>query len=416
MNREQKRIVRARLDNFLKDNLKLLGRSERRKWGAEYIKGLLSTAERKTVFAIASRSLENNSQAIQQMLQSSPWDGKAVLTKAAFNAITELESVQATIVDDTGFLKKGRHSVGVARQYTGVMGSTVNCQVAVSLHWASSEASFPFNWALYLPREWTDDPARCRKAGVPENIVFRKKWELALDMLDEAREKQIPLGVIVADHSYGVCTEFREGLVSRQLTYSVEIDKTLVFWRHQVKKHRVPSRKKGCPTKLVYPTDDPPETAEQIALSLPAEAWSEIVYGKGSKKPLQAKFAALRVQPAFKHHQQGPELDIVWLLIQQTPEEKSPFKYFLCNMTESTPLVKMVKITKLRWRIEMDYQNLKGEVGLDHYEGRSWRGWNHHVTLSTLSYMFLMILQREGAFFPSEDSDYQTNDSVGAAG
>jgi len=409
MNRKQKRIVRARLDDFLEDLLQHLGRSERRKWGAEYIKGLLSVAERKTVTAIASRSLENNSQAIQQMLHSSPWDFKALRLAAARKAISALEAVQATIVDDTGFVKKGRHSVGVARQYTGVMGQTANCQVAVSLHWATLKASFPLDWALYLPQEWTDDPTRCKKAGIPDKIVFRKKWELALDLIDEAREKQIPLGVVLADHSYGVCTEFRQGLVSRNLTYSVEIDKTMVFWRHQVKKQVVPSRKRGCPTKLVYPVDDLPETAEQIAFSLPEEAWQEIVYGKGTKKPLQAKFAALRVQPAFKHHQQGPEQEMVWLLIQQTPAEKSPFKYFLCNMIESTPLVKLVTTTKLRWRIEMDYQNLKSEVGLDHYEGRSWLGWNHHVTLATLSYIFLMILQHEKFFSPPED----TNDSTG---
>lgn len=410
MNREQKKIVRARLDDFLEDLLQHLGRSERRKWGAEYIKGLLSVAERKTVTAIASRSLENNPQAIQQMLHSSPWDWKVVLTNAAHKAITELESVQATIVDDTGFLKKGRHSVGVARQYTGVMGQTANCQVAVSLHWANSEASFPLDWALYLPKEWSDDPARCKKAGVPENVVFRKKWELALDMIDEALEKQIPLGPVLADHSYGVCTEFREGLASRNLTYSVEIDKTMVFWRHRVKKQRVPSRKRGRPTKLAYPADDTPETAEQIAISLPEDAWQEIIYGRGTKKPLQAKFVALRVQPAFKHHRQGPEQDMVWLLMQQTQLEKSPYKYYLCSMIASTPLVKLVKTTKLRWRIEMDYQNLKGEVGLDHYEGRSWCGWNHHVTLATLAYIFLMILQREGVFFPSKGTDNQEND------
>ena len=398
--------VRSRLDCFLEELLKPIGRSERRKWGAQYIQGLLSEAERKTVSAIATRSLDNNPQAIQQLLHSSPWDNDPIRLTMTRKAIAELEPVKASIIDDTGFPKKGKHSVGVARQYSGTLGKVDNCQVAVSLHWATERASFPMNWALYLPKEWTEDPDRCKKASIPEEVNFRKKWEQALDMIDWALQNELDLGVILADHSYGVVTEFREGLESRKLTYSVAIDGTLVFWRHPAQRYPVVYKGRGRPPKPRYNPDDPPETAEQIAAALPDDAWEEIVYGQGTKGPLRAEFAAVRVQPAHKHQQHAPEQPMVWLLLQRTPSEKSPYKYFLSNMEESTPLSRLVKTTKLRWRIERDYQSLKGEVGLDHYEGRSWQGWNHHVTLATMAYIFMLLLQLEGDFPPSTLTDY----------
>ena len=416
MNLKQLKKVRSRLDSYLEELLKPIGRSERRKWGAQYVQGLLSEAERKTVSAVASRSLENNPQAIQQLLHSSPWNPDPIRTAMTRKAISELEQVKASIIDDTGFPKKGKHSVGVARQYSGTLGKVDNCQVAVSLHWATEQASFPMNWTLYLPKEWTDDPERCRQAGIPEEITFRKKWELALDMLDSAIQDGIELGVILADHSYGIVTEFREGLESRKLTYSVAIDGSMVFWRHPAQRYPVVYKGRGRPPKPRYNPDDPPETGEQIAESLPDAAWEEIVYGQGTKEPLKAEFAAVRVQAAHKHQQQAPEQPMAWLLIQRTPGEKAPCKYFLCNMEESTSLSRLVKTTKLRWRIERDYQSLKGEVGLDHYEGRSWQGWNHHVTLATMAYIFLLLLQKEDDFPPSTLAHNQENDSKSDSG
>ena len=405
MDTKQLKKVRSRLDCFLEELLKPIGRSERRRWGAQYVQGLLAEAERKTVTTIAARSLDNNPQAIQQLLHSSPWDSTAIHLALTRKATAELTPVQASILDDTGFPKKGKHSVGVARQYSGTLGKVDNCQVAVSLHWATEQASFPMNWALYLPQEWAEDPERCRKAGIPEEITFRKKWELALDLIDWALQNEIELGVILADHSYGVVTEFREGLESRKLTYSVAIDKSMVFWRHPAQRYPVVYKGRGRPPKPRYNPDDPPETGEQIAASLPDAAWEEIVYGQGTKGPLKAEFAAVRVQPAHKHQQQVPEQTMVWLLFQRTPGEKAPCKYFLSDMEESTPLSRLVKTTKLRWRIERDYQSLKGEVGLDHYEGRSWQGWYHHVAMATMAYIFLLLLQLEGAFSPSTLAD-----------
>ena len=401
MNAKQLKTVRSQLDNFLEELLNPIGRSERRKWSAQYVKGLLSEAERKTISSIADRSLENNPQAIQQMIHSSPWDSSPVRLAMSQKAISELEPIKASIVDDTGFPKKGKHSAGVARQYSGTLGKVDNCQVAVSLHWATGQCSFPLDWSLYLPKEWTDDPERCRKAGIPEDVTFRKKWELALDMVDRALENGIDLGVLTADHDYGVNTNFRRGLESRNVLYSVAIDKAMVFWKHPVKRKPVPYSGRGRRPAPRYDPSIPPETAEIIASSIPEEDWKIIIYGKGTKKKLSDEFAAIRVQPAHNHQHKEPEMSMVWLLFQRTPGEKMPSNYFLSSMDESTTLARLVKITKLRWRIERDYQILKGEIGLDHYEVRNWQGWHHHVTLATMAYIFLLLIQSIDDFPPS---------------
>ena len=403
--------VRSRLDKFLDDLLRTIGRSERSKWGAVYVEGLLSESERKSVSAICSRSPKGNNQAVHNLLHSSPWNPDSLRLAMTKMAMTELKPVEVSIIDDTGFPKQGKHSVGTARQYSGTLGKVDNCQVAVSLHWASEQSSFPMNWKLYLPECWTDDPERCKKAGVPAGVTFRRKWELALDIIDWALENRLPLGVILADHAYGIVTEFREGLESRKLTYSVGIDGTMVFWRHPAQRSPVPYKGRGRPPKPRYNPDDPPETAEKIAAALPDDAWEEIVYGQGTKGPLKAEFAAVRVQPAHRYQWNAPEQKMVWLLFQRKTSEKPPCKYFLSNMDESTSLTMLVKTTKMRWRIEIDYKMLKGEVGLDRYEGRSWNGWHHHVTLSTMAYLFLLLERLRGDFPPSALADYQDHDA-----
>lgn len=407
MEKKKLKDVRSRLVQFLDDLLKPIGRSERQKWGAQYVQGLLSQAERKTVSAISTRSLDNNHQAIQQLLHSSPWDSDPVRLSMTKKAMAELEPVEVSIIDDTGFPKKGKHSVGVARQYSGSLGKVDNCQVAVSLHWATQQASFPMNWALYLPKEWTDDLPRCKKAGIPpDKAIFRRKWELALDLIDWALENDTPLGVILADAAYGITTKFRKGLEERKLTYAVAIEGSILFWRYPHKRVPVPYKGFGRPPKPRYDPDLQPETARKIADALPDKAWKELTYWNGTKGPLKAEFAAIRVQSAHKHQDNGPEQPMVWLLFQRTKNEKSPYKYFLSNLPETITLSRLVKITKMRWRIEMDYQSLKGEVGLDHYEGRSWQGWNHHVTLATMAYVFLLLLRLEGDFPPSTIADH----------
>lgn len=397
--RELKR-VRRRLDCFLEDVLQHLGRSDRRRWGAQYIEGLLLDGERKSVVPIASRFPDGNAQAIQQLLHSSPWDPMPVRQAMTRKVIAELEPVQVWIIDDTGFPKKGKHSVGVTRQYSGTLGKVDNCQVAVTLSYATQQASFPMDWALYLPQSWTDDPERRQKARIPDEVIFRHKWELALDLIDRAMSSDLAAGVIVADAAYGQASRFREGLESRGLRYVVGIEGTTVFWREPNPRKPVAYKGRGRPPVPHYSPQGAPQAARQIADSIPDELWEEVVYGEGTKGSLKAHFTALRVQPAHGYHNNKPEKPMVWLLIQRTLDEKLPYKYYLSSLEESAPLSKLAKLARMRWRVETDYQILKSEVGLDHYEGRSWPGWNHHVTLVSLAYAFLILERLKGDFPP----------------
>lgn len=407
MKPKQLHRVRRRLDRFLEDLLQHLGRSERRKWGAQYIQGLLLDGERKSVVPLASRFPDGNAQAIQQLLHSSPWDALPVRQAMTRKVSAELKPVEVSIIDDTGFPKKGKHSVGVARQYSGTLGKVDNCQVAVSLNYATEQASFPMDWALYLPESWTDDPQRREKARIPTEVVFRHKWELALELVDRALASESPLGVIVADSAYGKVTKFRDALESRSLSYVVGIEGTMVFWRKPTLRQSVAYKGRGRPPVPRYDPQDRPQTARQIADSIPDELWEQIVYGKGTKGPLKAHFTALRVQPAHGHQNNAPERAMRWLLIQRTHDEKSPYKYYLSNLDETTSLFRLTRTAKLRWRIETDYQMLKQEVGLDHYEGRSWPGWNHHVTLVSLAYAFLLLERLKGDFPPCAFANHQ---------
>ena len=416
MTTKQLKQVRSRLDDFIADLLKSIGRSERRQWAALYVEGLLSEIERKTAAGIASRFPQGNIQAVQQMLQGSPWDFAPVRKALTCKALAEMRPVEVCIIDDTAFPKKGRDSVGVARQYCGTHGKVENCQVAVSLHYANEQASFPMDWALYLPENWIDDPERCRKAGVPANTSFKRKWELALELVDSTLEQGIDLGVITADASYGSVTEFRDGLMKLHLTFCVGVDNKLVYWREPTLRQSVPYRGRGPRPLAHYTPAKPPETASQIADTLPDEAWSEIVYRQGVKRPLKASFAALRVQPAHGYHRNGPEQPMLWLLIQRTPDKETPYKFYLSNMTESVSLSQLVRVTMLRWRIEMDYQTLKGQVGLDHYEGRSWIGWHHHVTLTMMAFVFLLLERLRDSFSPSAITDDPTFDPESYSG
>jgi SRSO17 transposase len=227
---EATKKCRARLETFLHDLLEPAGRKERRRWGLVYVRGLLLDGERKSIEPMASRLHDGNVQSMQQFIGQSPWDHKPTRRQLAERMARELVPAYAWIVDDTGFPKKGDHSVGVARQYSGTLGKVGNCQIAVSVHLATNDACMPLNFALYLPELWTNDPERMKQAGVPEGTIFKTKWQLALDLIDEALSWDVPRGVIVSDNFYGKVNEFRQALIDRELLYVVEVEgKTIVF-------------------------------------------------------------------------------------------------------------------------------------------------------------------------------------------
>ena len=378
---------RTRLEQFLADLLEPLGRRERRHWASVYIRGLLLDGERKSIEPMAARLPDGNVQALQQMVGQSPWSWEPVWRRLAQRMTAELTPDPVWVIDDTGFPKQGRHSVGVARQYSGTLGKTANCQVAVSLHLATGEESSILDWRLYLPESWTQDSQRCTQAGIPEGVKFQTKWQLALEMIDEVQGWGLPAAVVLADAGYGETTEFRQGLEARHLRYAVGIPSTVTVWTKppRVRKGRGRARR-----STVYHYDvQRPCGVREVAARVPR--WKQVRWREGSKGWLLSRFYACRVQPAHGYDQGEPPQPEAWLLIEWPYGEKEPSKYFLCHLPESYTLRRLVQVVKSRWKIEQDYQQLKEELGLDHYEGRNWTGWHHHVTLVMLAHAFLTL-------------------------
>jgi SRSO17 transposase len=378
---------RNRLEQFLVDLLEPQGRRERRHWSEVYIRGLLLDGERKSIEPMAARLPDGNVQAMQQLIGQSPWPWVPVWQRLARRMTAELMPDPVWVIDDTGFPKKGEHSVGVARQYSGTLGKTANCQVAVSLHQVGAEESTILDWRLYLPQSWTQDAERRAEAGIPEEMKFQTKWQLALDMIDEARGWGLPCGVVLADAGYGETTEFRQGLESRQLRYAVGIPSTVTVWTQPPRLRTTRGRSRR-PTVYHY-GQQRPCTVREVAAK--ARGWKRVRWREGTKAWLESRFYACRVQPAHDFDEGEPPLPEVWLLVEWPSGEPQPTKYFLCQLPEHYSLRRLVRIVKSRWKIEQDYQQLKEELGLDHYEGRNWTGWHHHVTLVMLAHAFLTL-------------------------
>jgi len=367
-----------------------VGRSERRHHGALYVQGLLLDGERKSIEPLAQRVPRGNVQALQQFVGQSPWAWEAVRRLLAEQMEEELLPAAGWIVDDTGFPKQGHESVGVGRQYSGTLGKVGNCQVAVAVHLATQEESMPLDWALYLPQAWIQDRQRCRKAGVPENTPFRTKGELALEMIDHLLGWGLRRQPILADAGYGNNHEFRQGLANRQLSYVLGVESSTVVWDQPTQ--RVQPRRRGGrgrPRRPYYRGE--PQALSELATTLPAERWRTVTWRQGRRGAQRSRFAACRVQPAHGHVHDRPELEPLWLLMEWPLEAEAPTKYWFSNLPEGVSLRRLVQLAKLRWRVEQNYQQLKEELGLDHYEGRGWQGWHHHVTLVCLAYAFLLL-------------------------
>ena len=389
MDTEALREVRSRLEAFVEPLLPLLGRAERRRWGAFYVAGLLLEGGRKTAAGMAER-YGGDEQALQQFVNQSPWDWMPVRRELAARMAREASRRAAWVLDDTGFPKKGEHSVGVARQYSGTLGKVGNCQIGVSLNYATDEGCFPMDFQLYLPKAWAEAKERRREAHLPEAVTFKAKWELGLEMVDRARAWGLPVEVVVADAGYGVVTEFRAALRERELRYVMGVFKEVGVWRQPVEQIHPAYQGRGRPR--TWPRDLPrPEAASRVAQNLPETAWCEVVWRQGTKGPLRSRFAAIRVQPSHGHVRGKLTEPMQWLIIEWPPEADQPTKFWLSNLPEETSLRDLVYWAKIRWWVEQNYQQLKDDIGLDHFEGRSWVGWHHHVTLSMIAFDFLVL-------------------------
>jgi SRSO17 transposase len=331
-------------------------------------------------------------QALQQFCNQSPWDPAAVRRRLAQRMTTAIGPA-AWVIDDTGFPKFGRYSVGVAPQYCGALGKVANCQVGVSVHAATDQASCPLDWRLFLPEEWDRDAQRRRKAHVPTNQRHRPKWQLALDMLDELAAWDLQAPVVLADAAYGEVNEFRLGLEQRELAYVVQVPGTISAYAPEVTPETLPYAGRGQPSKPRY--RQPRSSLRQLVVAAGQGAAHTVTWRQGADgAPLGSRFVVLRVRPAgrqLRRVARGGELPVRWLLAEWPLGEPEPVKYWLASLPADTPLERLVGLAKLRWRVEHDYRELKDALGLDHFEGRSWQGWHHHVTLVSVAHAFVTL-------------------------
>jgi SRSO17 transposase len=374
-----------------------------------YCMGLLLPGERKSVEPMAARLAPENvsrmHQSLHHLVADAPWNDEEMLVQVRRQVLPAMQKhgpVVAWIVDDTGFPKQGKHSVGVARQYCGQIGKSDNCQAAVSLSLSTWSSSLPIAWRLYLPEAWCQDGERCERAGVPEEICFQTKPEIALEQIRQAVGQKIPVGVVLADAGYGHGMPFRDALTQLGLPYAVGIESSTGVWAMGQGPLPAPPRKPGRgarPTRLRRDADHQPVSAKELARNLPTAAWREIAWRQGSQGKLRSRFAAVRVRPAHRDYRRTEPYAEEWLLIEWPKGTSEPTKYWFSTLPETISLTSLVKITKQRWIIERDYEELKQELGLGHYEGRGWRGFHHHATLCIAAYGFLVA--ERNRFSPS---------------
>ncbi len=382
-------VSRWRFEGYIDELVSVIRDADRVVPLHDYCTGLLLPGERKSVDPMAALTAPARTapkhQSLLHFVANAPWSDETVLTKVRQTVLPKIEAlgaIEASIVDDTGFPKKGKHSVGVARQYCGQLGKQDNCQAVVSLSIVNHHASLPIAHRLYLPETWANDRERGEKAKVPADLGFRTKPQIALDQLRTAHAAGIPLGTVLTDAGYGNDRKFRDGVTELGRLYVVGVQSNMLLWKAdtilplQGPDGRKPSR----PQQRAHQV-----SAKELALDQPAEAWQMISWREDGEA-FTSRFARLRVRPVTQAEQPPEE----WLLIEWPEDEADPTKYWLSTLSVDISFEELVDRAKPRWGIERDYQELKQEVGLGHYEGRGWRGLHHHVTLCIAAYGFLI--------------------------
>jgi len=396
MNPGNEGTTETRFAGYVEGLSSVLGHADRIGPLRDYCTGLILPGERKSVEPMAAKTAPGRTAAQHQSLLHfvgvASWSDEKVLAKVREMVLPSMqrqEPIKAWIIDDTGLPKQGKHSVGVQVQYCGQLGKEANCQVAVSLSIANHSASLPVAYRLYLPKEWAGDAARRNKAGVPRDLGFKTKPEIALDQIRWACEAGLPRGVALMDAAYGVDSRLRTGMTALGVTYVVGIQPKLLLWPPGTG-----PRRRGKPLNNTGRRDEPDLiSAKKLALGLPKHAWRTIRWREGSADWLSSRFARVRVRVG--HSQLAPELiSQEWLLIEWPEGEAEPTKYWLSTLPANVSFRQLVDFAKLRWRVERDYLELKQEVGLGHFEGRGWRGFHHHATMCIAAYGFL-VSERE---------------------
>ena len=388
--------VETRFERYAEVMVDALGHADRAQPARWYLRGLMLPGQRKSVEPMAARvhpqDVRSAHQSMHHLVADSEWSDTALLAAVTREVVPVLSRAGAVpcfwIIDDTGFRKYGKHSVGVARQYCGQLGKTDNCQVAVSLSLATVEGSVPLSYRLYLPQEWCDDTRRRKQAGVPKDIAFATKGALAWVQIEAALAAGMPRGTILMDAAYGDEAALRDRLSAHGLPYAVGIRPlTTVWWEtHQPALAPAPSGRGRPRTRVVRDETHPPIGVRELALALPGAGYRKITWREGTNAALSSRFARVRVRAAQGGQARAEE----WLLIEWPKGETEPTRYFLSTLPADISFKALVATVKMRWRIEADYRELKQEVGLGHYEGRNWRGFHHHASLCIAAYGFLM--------------------------
>src|SRR3954469_8372666 len=404
MSPEEWAAVRGRLGEFAAEMFAPLARSDQRAKGQTYVRGLLLDGRRKSMQPMAER-LGVDHQGWQQFVSSSSWAVEPVRERLARRAVTVIDP-DAWVVDDTGFVKDGTASPGVARQYSGTLGKVGNCQVGVSISAVTDAASCPLNWRLFVPERWDDACAatpeaaaaiadRRARAGIPAEARHREKWRLALDMLEELAGWTLTPPVMVADAGYGTNAEFREQLAARGCPYVCQVNGDLTAHPADAVPETIDYSGRGPRPKPRYRTA--PLALREHVLAAGRQAARRLTWRQGSRGPMTSQFVVLRVRPAGRRPTgrlaEDGSLPAVWLLAEWPPAGAAPTDYWLSTLPEDTPPAELIRLAKIRWRIEHDYRECKTALGLDHFEGRTFTGWHRHVTLVTAAQLFLTLLR-----------------------
>jgi len=385
--------VKARMETFVGEVTGVAMRHVVQRANAEvYVRGLLAAGARKSLEPLVERlDGDGDYQSLQQFLADSPWDATRLM-QAVVERVAPVVGAEAWVLDDTGFPKDGQKSPGVKRQYSGTLGKIGNCQIGVSLHAVGEHATLPLGWALYLPQDWCDDPERRRRAKIPEDVVFQTKPQLGLGLVTQAASWAIDRVPVLGDAAYGENTQLRSGLDSGGIEYVLSINpETTIFEPGAV--FAVPDRKPGRPgrTPAAHRTDSVPVSAGEYAKTLSEKDFKTVAFRGAGKTRVSSRFAFTRITAAHPVTRDRVAPREEWLIIEWPEGDETPSDYWISNLPAGTKPQRLARLARLRWMIELDYRQLKGELGLDHYEGRSYLGWYHHTALVTAAHAFLTL-------------------------
>lgn len=386
--------VRERLEAFASEVLaEAVNRPVQVVNGGLYMRGLIEQGPRKSLEPMVARlGADADYESLQNFLAVSPWDPAQVVRATAERVAGEI-GVEAWVLDDTGFPKDGVRSPGVKRQYSGTLGKIGSCQIGVSVHAVGAKGTAPLGWALYLPEEWCEDPERRREAKVPDEVTFKTKPELGVELVERAGDWEIPAAPVLGDQAYGDDSKLRARLDDSGLEYVLSIGPAASVFAPQTV-FSVPERKgkTGRPTSRLRPDREPRSIGELVA-GLDPEQLQSVAFRDGPEgEPVSSRFAFLRVR-ALKRWESGADQEPreEWLIAEWPEGEEAPADYWLSNLPEDAEPERLARLARMRWKIELDYRQLKGELGLDHYEGRSYLGWHHHTALVTAAHGFLTL-------------------------